>query len=38
MHFKKEGGSPEEILLKDKPLIIDFGLWSLAVIVIMYFL
>ena len=38
MHFKKEGGSPEEILLKDKPLIIAFGLWSLAVIVIMYFL
>jgi 4-hydroxybenzoate polyprenyltransferase len=38
MHFKKEGGSPEEILLKDKPLIIAFGLWGLAVIVIMYFL
>ena len=38
MHFKKEGGSPEEILLKDKPLIIAFGLWSLAVSVIMYFL
>ena len=38
MHFKKEGGSPEEILLKDKPLIIAFGLWSLAVIVIMYLL
>jgi len=38
MHFKGEGGSPEEILLKDKPLIVDFGLWGLAVIVIMYFL
>lgn len=38
MHFKKEGGSPEEILLKDKPLIMAIGLWGLAVIVIMYFL
>jgi hypothetical protein len=38
MHFKKEGGSPEEILLTDKPFIINFGLWGLTVIVIMYFL
>jgi len=37
MHFKKEGGSPEEILFKDRPLLIDLGLWSLAVIVIMYY-
>ena len=27
VHQKAEGGSPEEILLRDWPLIIDIGLW-----------
>lgn len=34
VHRKGEGGSPEEILLTDKPLIIDVALWLVAVLVI----
>ncbi len=36
IHCKNEGGSPEEILIKDKPLIADIGLWGLAVVLILY--
>jgi 4-hydroxybenzoate polyprenyltransferase len=36
MHLKNEGGSPEETLLKDIPLLLDIGLWLLAVIAILY--
>lgn len=38
IHVKGEGGIPEEIFLSDVPLLIDLGLWALAVIAILYFL
>ena len=37
IHVKSLGGSPEEIFLSDRPLIVDLGLWALAVIAILYF-
>ena len=37
IHIENKGGTPEEIFLSDLPLIIDLGLWSLAVIAILYF-
>ena len=37
IHVKSKGGAPEEIFLSDQPLIIDLGLWALAVIAILYF-
>jgi 4-hydroxybenzoate polyprenyltransferase len=37
IHVENKGGTPEEIFLSDLPLIIDLGLWSLAVIVVLYF-
>jgi 4-hydroxybenzoate polyprenyltransferase len=37
IHVEHKGGTPEEIFLSDLPLIIDLGLWALAVIVILYF-
>lgn len=36
VHIKNAGGSPEEMLLKDKPLLIDVALWLISVIVILY--
>jgi len=36
IHVKGEGGAPEEIVVKDKPLIVSFGLWALAVVLILY--
>jgi len=36
IQVKSLGGSPEEIFLSDLPLIIDLGLWALAVIGILY--
>ncbi len=36
IHCKNEGGSPEEILIKDKPLIADIALYGLAVVLILY--
>jgi len=37
IHVKNQGGTPEEILLSDKPLLLDIALWGLAVIIILYF-
>ncbi len=37
-HIQNQGGSPEDMLLKDKPLLINFTLWGLTVIAILYFL
>ena len=37
IHVENKGGTPEEIFLSDLPLIIDLGLWALAVIAILYF-
>ena len=36
IYHKNLGGSPEEILLTDKPLLISIGLWILSVIIIIY--
>ena len=36
IHVENKGGTPEEIFLSDLPLIIDLGLWGLAVIAILY--
>jgi 4-hydroxybenzoate polyprenyltransferase len=36
IHVRGEGGAPEEIVIKDKPLIINMVLWALAVILILY--
>jgi len=33
---RNEGGSPEEVLLRDRPLLADIILWFLAVVVILY--
>ncbi len=37
IHVREEGGSPEELLLKDKPFFLNVVLFGIAVIVIMYF-
>jgi len=37
IHIKQQGGSPEELLLKDKPFFLNVVLFGIAVIVIMYF-
>ena len=36
IHVKKEGGTPEEIVLKDIPLIVDLVLYGATVLVLMY--
>jgi 4-hydroxybenzoate polyprenyltransferase len=37
VHLKNEGGSPEEILLGDKPFLINIVLWMSSVVIILYF-
>lgn len=36
IHIKNEGGSPEEALLRDRPLLVSVALWVLAVAAILY--
>lgn len=36
VHVKDAGGSPEEVLLKDKPLLADAVLWGLSCVLILY--
>ena len=36
IHIHNQGGTPEEILFKDKPLIINAVLWGLTAIAILY--
>jgi 4-hydroxybenzoate polyprenyltransferase len=36
VHQKDKGGSPTDILLTDRPLLIDVALWGLAVVAIVY--
>jgi 4-hydroxybenzoate polyprenyltransferase len=36
VHVKNEGGNPDEIFLKDLPLLLDILLWGVAVVVVMY--
>jgi 4-hydroxybenzoate polyprenyltransferase len=37
IHIKKEGGTPEEIVLRDLPLIVDLLLYGIVVLILMYF-
>ncbi len=37
VHVKNEGGSPEEMILKDRPLSIALVLWGLMIVGILYF-
>jgi 4-hydroxybenzoate polyprenyltransferase len=36
VHRKEEGGSPTDILLTDRPLLLNVFLWALAIILIVY--
>jgi 4-hydroxybenzoate polyprenyltransferase len=36
IHIKNEGGSPEELLFKDRPLFVSIVLWGISVIAILY--
>lgn len=36
VHVKGLGGAPDELVLEDKPLLINSGLWALAVVVLIY--
>jgi 4-hydroxybenzoate polyprenyltransferase len=36
VHVEGKGGAPEEIVLHDRPLLLDLLLWSLAVVVVLY--
>jgi 4-hydroxybenzoate polyprenyltransferase len=36
VHQKEEGGSPAEMLLTDRPLLLCVGLWALTVAIIIY--
>jgi 4-hydroxybenzoate polyprenyltransferase len=36
VHQKDQGGSPTDLLLTDRPLLVDVGLWAICVVVIVY--
>jgi 4-hydroxybenzoate polyprenyltransferase len=36
VHQKEKGGSPTDILVTDRPLLIDVALWALTIVVIVY--
>lgn len=36
VYHKNSGGSPENLLITDKPLLIDIALWVISIIVILY--
>ncbi|HVQ31335.1 MAG TPA: decaprenyl-phosphate phosphoribosyltransferase [Vicinamibacteria bacterium] len=36
VHQKEQGGSPTDVLLTDRPLLVDVFLWALAVVAIVY--
>jgi 4-hydroxybenzoate polyprenyltransferase len=38
VHLKGAGGSPEELILKDKPLLAACVLWIMSVVILVYFL
>ncbi len=37
VHQKEEGGSPSRVLVTDRPLIINIGLWFVTVVALLYF-
>ncbi len=36
VHQREEGGNPTQVLLTDRPLLLDVGLWFLAVALLLY--
>jgi 4-hydroxybenzoate polyprenyltransferase len=36
VHVRNEGGTPEDVVFKDKPLLIDIGLWGLTALAVLY--
>ena len=36
VHQKEKGGSPTDVLLTDRPLLLDVALWAAAVVYIVY--
>ncbi|HUG52609.1 MAG TPA: decaprenyl-phosphate phosphoribosyltransferase [Vicinamibacteria bacterium] len=36
VHQKEKGGSPTDILVTDRPLLVDVALWALTIVVIVY--
>jgi 4-hydroxybenzoate polyprenyltransferase len=36
VHQKEQGGSPSDILLTDRPLLVNVALWGLAIVAIVY--
>jgi hypothetical protein len=36
VHQKEKGGSPTDILLTDRPLLLVVGLWAAAIVAIVY--
>ena len=36
IHVKKLGGAPDELLFKDKPLLVNTVLWAVSVVAIIY--
>jgi 4-hydroxybenzoate polyprenyltransferase len=36
VHQKDQGGSPTDLLLTDRPLLLDVALWALSIVVIVY--
>jgi hypothetical protein len=37
IHQKAEGGTPETLILKDRPLLFDIFLWIISAALIIYF-
>lgn len=36
VHRREQGGSPTEILVTDRPLLVDVALWAFAIVLILY--
>lgn len=36
IHLRNEGGSPEEMLLKDRPMLVDIALWGISAVAVLY--
>lgn len=36
IHVRREGGAPEEILLRDRPMQIDLAIWLVVVVIALY--
>lgn len=36
IHVRNEGGTPEDLVFKDKPLLLDIALWGLTALLVLY--